>query len=52
MDSSDPFAKRRPVPILLRQNKDAWFPLMKVWLEGEGLYYTITNSTNPSTPDS
>lgn len=52
MDSSDPFAKRRPVPILSRQNKDAWFPLMKVWLEGEGLYYTITNSTNPSTPDS
>lgn len=45
--SSQDFAKRRPVPVLSYNNKDDWFSLMKEWLQGEGLFYTVTATTSP-----
>ena len=39
------FNKRRPVPILTRENQEVWFRLMKIWLIGDGLWTGITEPT-------
>lgn len=41
MNFDDSFAKRRPVPVLTRENCDQWFTLMKRWLIGEDLWLVI-----------
>ena len=52
MDFDDSFAKRRPVPILTRENCDQWFPLMKRWLIGEDLWSVIEGKSGSDTPGS
>ena len=51
MNFDDSFAKRRPVPVLTRENSDQWFTLMERWLMGEDLYYVV-NTHVPTTPAS
>ncbi len=52
MNFDDSFAKRRPVPILTRENCDQWFPLMKKWLIGEDLWSVIEGKAGSDTPSS
>ncbi|KYG39962.1 hypothetical protein M433DRAFT_161095 [Acidomyces richmondensis BFW] len=43
---------KRPAPILTRDNYRLWFQIMRDFLEGEGVYWTVENQTTPlSTPD-
>jgi hypothetical protein len=43
---------KRPAPILTRDNYRSWFQIMRDFLEGEGVYWTVENQTTPlSTPD-
>ena len=54
MNFDDSFAKRRPVPLLTRENCDQWFTLMKRWLIGKDLWFVIgsTNASSANTPNS
>jgi hypothetical protein len=52
MNFDDSFAKRRPVPILIRENCDQWFALIKRLLIGEELWYVIDHDDGSDTPTS
>ena len=41
MSTDDGFGRRRPVPMLSRENSEKWFPLFEQWLIGEDIHIAI-----------
>ncbi len=46
---SSSFTKRRPIPVLTRENCEKWFVRMKRWLTGENLWHVIEAPIQAST---
>jgi len=52
MEPNTNYNVKRPAPMLTRENYRSWFQIMRDFLEGEGVYWTVEELTTPSsTPD-